>query len=205
MVRLQRLTGMRPDEVCSLRPGDIDRTAGVWEFRPPSHKLLHKEISRIIYIGPRGQKLLEPYLRRPENEFCFSAAEAAEQAKAERQARRKTPPTHGNYRGSKPGKKKPVRTPGARYSTAAYRRVITRACERAFGMPKDLTAEQANQWRSKHCWAPNQLRHAFATEARKAGGLEASQALLGHKEMKTTQLYAERQAELAAEIALRIG
>jgi integrase len=34
MVRLQRLTGMRPAEVCILRPGDIDRSGEVWNYRP---------------------------------------------------------------------------------------------------------------------------------------------------------------------------
>lgn len=34
MVRLQRLTGMRPQEVCLMRPGDIDQSADVWMYRP---------------------------------------------------------------------------------------------------------------------------------------------------------------------------
>ena len=32
MVRIQRLTGCRPDEVCSLRPIDIDTSGAVWAY-----------------------------------------------------------------------------------------------------------------------------------------------------------------------------
>jgi integrase len=33
MVRLQRATGMRPSEVCVLRPCDLDSTGDVWTYR----------------------------------------------------------------------------------------------------------------------------------------------------------------------------
>ena len=41
MVRLQRLTGMGPDEVCQLRPRDVDRTGDVWSYTPDHHKTQH--------------------------------------------------------------------------------------------------------------------------------------------------------------------
>ena len=41
MVRLQRLTGMRPSEVCSLRPCDLDRSSDVWTYTPAGHKTIH--------------------------------------------------------------------------------------------------------------------------------------------------------------------
>ena len=41
MVRLERLTGMRPAEVCIVRPRDIDRGEEVWMYRPESHKNEH--------------------------------------------------------------------------------------------------------------------------------------------------------------------
>lgn len=41
MVRLQRLTGARPGEVCLMRPCDIARSSDVWEFVPESHKTQH--------------------------------------------------------------------------------------------------------------------------------------------------------------------
>ncbi len=34
MVQVQRLTGMRPQEVCLLTPKQIDRTGEIWLYRP---------------------------------------------------------------------------------------------------------------------------------------------------------------------------
>ena len=54
-------------------------------------------------------------------------------------------------------------------------------------------------------WHPNQLRHLYASEVRKGHGLEAAQVLLGHSRADVTQIYAERNEELAGSIAARIG
>jgi integrase len=51
MVRLQRLTGARPGEVCVLRPGDIDRSEDIWWFVPQEHKTEHHGRERVITIG----------------------------------------------------------------------------------------------------------------------------------------------------------
>ncbi|TWT72830.1 hypothetical protein Pla123a_41310 [Posidoniimonas polymericola] len=64
MVRLQRLTGMRPGEVCLARPCDVERSADVWVYRPSSHKTQHRGRERRIYIGQRGQEVLRPYPTR---------------------------------------------------------------------------------------------------------------------------------------------
>ena len=62
MVRLQRLTGMRPAEVCLLRPADLDRSEpDVWVYRPARHKTEHLGRRRTVFIGPQGQRLLAPY------------------------------------------------------------------------------------------------------------------------------------------------
>ena len=56
-----------------------------------------------------------------------------------------------------------------------------------------------------HRWHPNQLRHSYATKARKGFGLEHAGAALGHSEMKVTEVYAERDAGLALEVAAKMG
>jgi integrase len=71
MMQIQRLTGARPGEMFIMRPGDIDRSADVWLYKPRSHKTQHHGKSRIIWIGPKAQRLLLPYLLRPATEFCF--------------------------------------------------------------------------------------------------------------------------------------
>jgi integrase len=58
MVRLQRLTGMRPAEVCIVRPCDIDQSNDVWAYRPESHKTEHHGRERAIPVGSRGQEIL---------------------------------------------------------------------------------------------------------------------------------------------------
>ena len=70
ILRLQRLTGMRPGEVLELRPCDIDRSREPWLYVPPSGgKTLHLERARRVWIGPRARALLTPWLAvcRPED------------------------------------------------------------------------------------------------------------------------------------------
>jgi integrase len=60
MVRLQRLTGARPDEICALRSADADRTGDVWKYTPQRHKNEHHDKCRHIMIGPQAQAILAP-------------------------------------------------------------------------------------------------------------------------------------------------
>lgn len=62
MIQVQRLCGCRPEDVCRMRPCDIDRTGDVWLYRPPIHKMMHKGRQRVIFIGPKCQAVLMPYL-----------------------------------------------------------------------------------------------------------------------------------------------
>jgi site-specific recombinase XerC len=54
-------------------------------------------------------------------------------------------------------------------------------------------------------WHPNQLRRLFATQVRKAHGLEAAQVLLGHARADVTEVYAQRDLNLASAVAAEIG
>ena len=67
MVRLQRKIGCRPEEVAIIRPCDVDRSVDPWIYIPNSHKTEHHGRSRKIPIGAEGQKILLPWLDRPEN------------------------------------------------------------------------------------------------------------------------------------------
>lgn len=58
MVRVQRLTGMRPGEVCIMRPCDLDRSGDVWLYSPSSHKTEHHGRERTIYLGPQSQAIM---------------------------------------------------------------------------------------------------------------------------------------------------
>jgi integrase len=206
MVELQRLTGMRSDNVCSLRPCDLDRSGDAWLYRPAAHKGSRAGRPLIVPLGPRGQAVLEPFLDRPADLPCFSPAEVA-------------------------GRSVGRRAPGSRYTTGSYRRAIERACELAFAMPAELrhvrpvrrrrgegdaelaarSADRerrlvaAAEWRRAHCWHPHQLRHAAADRAKRVLGLDGARAYLGHSEVSTTEIYEARDLAMAREIARAIG
>ena len=76
IVRIMRLTGMRPGEARLMRERDLDRTPSIWIYRPSSHKTDYRNRIREIPIGPRGQAVLEEYLSEDPNQFLFRPADA---------------------------------------------------------------------------------------------------------------------------------
>jgi len=185
---MQRLTGMRPAEVCQLRPCDLDRSGDVWKYTPSKHKTQHHGHKRDIFLGPKAQAVLLRYLARDAETYCFRPCDSESKRLAEQEANRKTPRSCGNVRGSNV-ERKPKRKPGERYATDSYRRAIHRACDKA-GIDR---------------WSPNRLRHSAATEIRKRFGLEAAQVTLGHASADITQVYAERDNTLAIRVAREVG
>lgn len=186
LIRLQRLTGARPGEVCAMRPCDIDMTGTVWLYRPARHKMKHRGKDRVIAIGPRAQEVLRPFLKQDPFAFLFSPREALADRRAEQRALRKSrvQPSQQNRKRSRP-----KRTPGNCYRTGSYAYAIKRACQKAGIKP----------------WHPHQLRHSHATEVRRLFGLEAAQVALGHSQARVTEVYAERDLALATKVAAQIG
>ena len=204
MVRLQRLSGMRPAEVCLIRPCDIVMDDDVWTYRPSYHKTEHHDCDRFVVFGPRAQAILRPYLLRDKTDYCFTPVESERKRRELEHETRVTPAGRGNAPGTN-RKRRPKWTPGGRYSTDSYRRCIQRACERAFDMPDNLDGEALRAWRRENVWAPNRLRHTAATALRKQFGLEAAQVALGHTDVDTTLIYAERDLQIAADIMRQVG
>ena len=222
MIQLQLYTGARSGEMVILRPCDVDRSGKIWLYKPPEHKTAHYGHERQIYIGPRGQAVLSPFLFRPAEAYCFSPAEAEAERLAQLHAARKTPPSCGNRPGTN-RKDNPKRSPGDHYTAHSYGRAVRYACEKAFPPPeplakredetyrqwrKRLTAGQKKQllewWRTR-CWHPHQLRHSAATELRKDFGLETARIVLGHRSPAITTIYAEEDKQKAIEAMARIG
>lgn len=214
MVRLQRLTGMRPGEVCAMRPVDISRAEEVWLYRPLSHKTEHYGRSRLIPIGPRPQQILLRYLARDPKMYYFRPCDSEQKRRAENYSRRVTPVSCGNRRG-KNRKKNPKRAPGNAYEVYAYRRAIHRACDKAFPHPVlgyamrtafiEEQRQELREWQRQQRWSPNQLRHPAATEIRRKHGLEGAQVVLGHSQANFTHVYAERDIAKGLEIARLMG
>jgi integrase len=63
MVRVQRMSGMRPGEVFRLRATQLDWSGTVWVYRPRKHKTTHNGKTRVVCLGPRAQEALLPFLR----------------------------------------------------------------------------------------------------------------------------------------------
>ena len=198
MVRFQRLVGARPGEVCQARPCDIDRSEEVWTYRPASHKTEHHDHSRTIFIGPKAQEILTPFLLRPAESYCFSPADSAKQQREKRHEARKTPLSCGNRPGTNTVRK-PKRKPRNRYYKDAYTTAVRRAIQKANEERKKAGLDPLPRW------TPNMLRHSAATEIRRQFDLEAVQSILGHASMNTSEIYAEKNMELARSVALKIG
>ncbi len=202
MVRFQRLTGARPGEVCQLRPGDVDRSGEVWQYRPATHKTQYRGRERTIYIGPKAQAVLLPYLLRDAQAHCFSPAESEKRRHIEQRLHRRTrvQPSQRHRR-----KAKPKTAPRTAYTKDSYQRAIARAVVKANKDRTEAAADMGVEPILLPHWHANQLRHSRATEVRKAFGLEGAQVSLGHAKADVTEIYAERDSALAVEVAKRIG
>jgi integrase len=223
MVQVQRLAGMRPGEVVIMRPCDIDRSRKVWLYRPDSHKTEHHEHERVVFLGPQAQEVLRPFLFAPfvqdetairlaaatesndaaakmlsdrlleigagwrhPGAYLFSPREAAAEFRVRQRSARmsKVQPSQADR-----SKAKPRKQPQGHYRVDSYGQSVRRACIKA-GVPH---------------WHVHQLRHSAATEIRREAGLDAARAVLGHHSPSMTDVYAEVDANKAAEIMARIG
>ncbi len=187
MVRVQNLTGMRSGELTIMRGCDIDRSSQVWVYTPATHKTAHHGLSRTVYLGPRAQEIIAPYVRKNPFGYLFRPEDAMETFNMNRRKNRRSPMTPSQAKRKQ--KSNPQNPPGDRYTTASYRRAITRACDRA-GIPS---------------WHPHQLRHTAATRIRKEFGIEAARVVLGHTSAEMTEVYAEIDKMKASDIMARVG
>jgi len=154
MVRIQRLCGMRPQDVRNMRACDIDQRGDVWRYVPYTHKMEHEDKQRIIAVGPRAQAILMPYLGEKENSpetFLFSPKDTMRLQKIEKRRQRKTLNKRGDVQPSQQDRSKPNASKiGDKYTKDSYNTAIGRACTKAGVEP----------------WTPNQLRHSTGTEVR---------------------------------------
>jgi integrase len=226
LVQLQTLTGARPAEVLSMRAIDIDTESvrDVWVYRLQEHKTSYRGNERVIYLGPRAQEVIRPFLvGRRVDAPRFSPAEAEAERRAALSARRKTPRSCGNRPGTNK-RAKPAKQAGGTYTPETYYRAVQYACDAAFPPPEPigkrpgetnaqwssrLTPEQKRElkaWRKAHRFFPYQLRHLAATKIRREHGLEAAQLALGHSSAIITEaVYAERDERRVVEVMRAVG
>ena len=162
MVRVHRLTGMRPCELCALRWSLIDTSRTPWVYRVPAEVNKNDwrgELGqpRVVCIGPKARAILERH--KGGGDVPFSPVRAfGEYLEARRTAR--VTPFYGKAKDAPPV----PRVLGERWTTDAYTKTIRSACGKAKITP----------------WGANRLRHTFGTDVRRAFGLEAARAVLGH-------------------------
>jgi len=124
LVQLQRYSGMRPGEAVTIRGIDIDRSEGVWFYRPEHHKSDLQGKTRVIALGPHAQAAVMPFLRPG---YLFSPADEERERLAARQAARRTPMHVGNRPGTNRRQHR-RRPPADRYTVRTYAQAIERAC-----------------------------------------------------------------------------
>ena len=203
MVQFQQLTGCRPSEVCCLRPCDLSRSALekitvpgtkpplvvaalevggvlVWLYVPASHKTLRRGKRRVVPVGPRAQAVLQPFLERPAEAYCFSALEASDAWRDE----------HGRARVYGEG-----RQPGERYTAGSYRKSLQAAIRRA------------NEGRADPIpvWSPATLRKAAASLSDEKADRDTTASLLGHSTPQMSAVYAAQAIERAARFVAEFG
>lgn len=188
MLRIQVATGMRPTELCIMRPCDIDRSGPEWLYTPSEHKCTNKDKDRVIPILGDAREALEDYLNRPAGSYCFSPKEATAWHNAKKRSERKSKVQPSQQDRSKDN---PEVSPRDRYDKDSYRRALQRAAKKA-GVPQ---------------WTPYEVRHLVGTVVAEALQLENAKALLGHSDLHTTQRYSKattRQAIAAARVAPKL-
>jgi integrase len=225
MIDLQLLTGMRPGEVCIMRPCDLEITGRIWVYRPAHHKTMHHDKGRQVYLGPKAQEIVKPFLTVDLQAYLFSPWQAREERfeKIRRERKTKVQPSQVCRR-----KRNAKRLPRDHYDVNSYRRAITYGCDRAFALPTHLAPrqkqdgrreprtawwgrltpaekEEVRTWRRKCRWHPHQLRHNAATNLRREFGVELARIILGHAAAFTTEVYAEADRQQAMEVIAKIG
>jgi len=187
LVRFMQLTGARPAEACQLRMTDIDMSGHVWVFSPKSHKNAWRGHGRFIGIGAEAKKLLTEFTAgvSPEDYVFCPARQRDEIFAAKRAARKsKVQPSQVSRK-----KRKAKKVPGLHFKPDSFGQAIARTCK-ARGIPH---------------WTPYQLRHAAGARARRTLGLDAAQALLGHKTLSMTEHYAKLTVDDVVKVAAQIA
>jgi len=230
VIQLQLLTGARGGEILCMRPVDVDTSGNIWTYQPSKHKNAHRGHHRRIYIGPKGKEILQPFLHRKIDAYCFSPAESECERRMRLNSQRRTPLSCGNKPGSNQ-RSNPKKQPGKFYTAGSYLYAIRKACDKAFPPPSDLARRRVQgkrsmrwetdaewrdrlgpdrwnnlkRWQREHRWHPHQLRHSAATYLRKEFGLDAARIILGHRSAAITETYAERDEQIAIKIMMEIG
>jgi len=193
MLQLIWYTGMRPYEVCEMRPIDIlTDDSDCWLYIPGrdktpvgDHKTAHFGRVKVIPLTEKAQQVLIPRIKVFDSmAFIFSPKEAMLEFYKAKSARRKIPLSCGNRPGTN-RKDHPLINPGEKYDNNSFCQACKRGCERA----------------GVDIFVPYDLRRTVATGTRAMLGKEAAKVLLGHTKTDTTDIYLLEEVQEAMKVA----
>ncbi len=193
MLKLVWHTGMRPYEICEMRPYDILRDdSECWIYIPGrdhtpigKHKTMRYGKVKVIPLAGECIDILSKRIDDFDSkEYLFSPQDSISEFLKTKCRNRKTPLSCGNKPGSN-RKESPEWKPGNRYVNNSFAQACKRACRRA-------GVEQ---------FVPYDLRRTVATKTRAELGKEAAKTLLGHAEQSTTDIYLLEEVQEAMKVA----
>jgi integrase len=211
MISLQRLTGMRAGELVQMRTCDIDRSAAVWKYSPLHHKTERYGKTRTIHFGPRAQKIIEPFLRLDLHAYIFSPRDALANRYARLRETSKESQQSLEWRRVWKARQRRSAGIGPRavhdhYSVSSYGCAIRSLC-----LKVDRLRKANGTYRGPCEWHSHRLRHSAATDVAEQFGEDATRALLGHSDVRTTRIYVKqdvytkRDDALSANVMSEVG
>ena len=190
MIKVHRLTGARPGEICNLTVGAVDLKEG--KILLTEHKTKAHVGERTIELRPEAREIIALYLigKKPEA-AVFSPRQVMAERYAAKRANRKTkiPPSQAEqYRQRSENPKSRV---GEFYNPKSYYRMVERLIKRANKAGENIPD-----------WFPYMIRHATATADAMDSILKLAMERLGHTTPKMTENYAQVKSILENMLAL---
>lgn len=157
MVRVHRLTGMRPEEVCAMKWEHIDTSCKPWIYRPPFFKTQWRGMIRAVLIGPRARKILAKYRDNEFDGYPFCPARVIAEGVIL---------ANGHHHQTLKTKTASIPTKRgiACWNTSTYTMALRSYCNKC----------------KCTLWTANRLRHSFATQVRREYGIVVASYLCGH-------------------------
>ena len=197
MLKLLWHTGMRPYEVCEMRPYDILLDdPDCWLYIPGrditpvgQHKTTRYEQIKVIPLAGESQEILSSRIEKYDSEeYIFNPQDALKEIIRVKSENRKTPLSYGNKPGSN-RKKNPMIQPRDHYDSNSLRKACQRGCIRA----------------GIQIFSPYDLRRTAATNVRAKFGKQDARTLLGHTKISTTEIYLLEEVQEAIKIAKKLN